>query len=159
MTIQRLTNRFITGATRGTAMCMASAAVLATMAFDIAGGLPKPYEFREFRAGVSALMNGETSTPPLEPAFYPDRGARPAPVAPEARVERALVVVQETPASEPVQILGDAEGRVVEVVQPIEAPEALPEETDRLTAEEFYDPELTEFALEENFEDVEDDNF
>jgi hypothetical protein len=84
-TLENAPEKFIRKLTAPGAMTAVSAVVLAVTVLPLAGGLPKPYEVREFRAGVTALMNGETSTPSLEPAFYPHSGRGAPVVRTEAR--------------------------------------------------------------------------
>jgi hypothetical protein len=58
------------------AMTALAAGLFVGMIAPLTGGPIKPYELREFRAAVTALANGETSTPSLEPAYYPHSGQR-----------------------------------------------------------------------------------
>jgi hypothetical protein len=51
-----------------------AAVVLAFTFLPMSGGAIKPYELREFPAGISALMNGQTATSTRERVLHPDWG-------------------------------------------------------------------------------------
>ena len=86
------------------AMTAVAAGLFVGMMAPLTGGPIKPYEVREFSAAVTALANGETSTPSLEPAYYPHSG-RIMPdvtgangnyyyVAPRATAQRAATEIE-----------------------------------------------------------------
>ncbi|MGD9966021.1 MAG: hypothetical protein AB7T59_05840 [Hyphomonadaceae bacterium] len=65
---------FVADLTAAKSTSITAAAVLIATFLPMTGGAIKPYELSEFRAGVAALMNGETSTPSLYPVRHPDWG-------------------------------------------------------------------------------------
>jgi hypothetical protein len=56
-----------------TATYLAAAFVFGNTVLPLAGGPIKPYELREFRAAMTAFMNGDASAPQIEPVVYPHR--------------------------------------------------------------------------------------
>ena len=127
------------------AMTAAAAGLFVGVIAPLTGGLPKAYELREFQAGLTAYMNGETSAPSLEPAFYPNRPHAPAVLA-STNTDEGYYFISTRAEPEDLQTADLAqfapidaappEGAFVEAMQVLDEPIEAPLETADVTEQE-----------------------
>jgi hypothetical protein len=136
-------------------MSVAATAVFACTFLPIAGGAVKPYELREFRAGVGALMNGETSTPSLYPVVHPQWGGVRQSSAPAAHVAFIRTAAFEGDTGLAGAML-DEQGELMPVIQTFEQPLEICMEDCAAELPELEAPEVVEILeleeLDEEFE-------
>jgi hypothetical protein len=123
--VKSSTAAFMGNLVRVRSMAVTSAVVLGCTFLPMAGGTPKPYEVREFTAGIGALLNGRTSTPSVGRVVHPDWGGvqLTSAVDESVRMTSAALAPEAAPA-EFETLAGDGllEAEIMPVVQIVEGP-------------------------------------
>jgi hypothetical protein len=132
-----------------------AAVVLACTFLPISGGAVKPYEVQEFRAGITALMNGETSTPTPARVRHPDWDGEVSFASASAAMPTASAHQAEFVDEANVELAGSLFDRDVEltpVIQTFDEPEPLYAEGEDLALEEAELMEIPELEEEQPME-------